>query len=181
MSASSSNFTASLELKRPRISSHSAELRNWSRWGESAWSMGTLKNHRHVKSLTRDTLATNREYGLTAIDALGQIQGLLSRKLIDISVAGRGKSLVDFLFTPNTIRASVTSVDDDLIFYWTALSMSIEIDVLSYGGYWWSVKEIATESYSDEGEVLPIDQLQYSLNHFSKEVEAANPEWRNLM
>lgn len=86
--------------------------------------------------------------------------------------------LVDVLFTPNTVYASIAPDDGGASFYWRAGEMSIEIDIYPVEGYWWRVKDVAAESYSDDGAELPLERLKYSLNWFSKDVERENPRWR---
>jgi hypothetical protein len=106
------------------------------------------------------------------------INDLRKRGLISHAVADRGMDLVETLFTPNTVYASVAPDDGGLIFYWKAADMSIEIDVYAFDGFWWSWKNIAAVTKSGDGPDLPIRDLKYILTHFSKEVDAANPDWR---
>ncbi|MFI5535867.1 hypothetical protein ACIA5H_05695 [Nocardia sp. NPDC051900] len=122
-----------------------------------------------------------RVNGLAAENGIIQLADLLRGRHVDIDVAYRALQLIRFLFTPNTVYASIAPEDGGLVFFWTALDMSIEIDIIPGDKYWWSVRNVAAESYSGEGEVLPFRKLQYSLNHLSKEVEVANPKWRRAV
>jgi hypothetical protein len=110
--------------------------------------------------------------------ATDAINCLLAEGLIEVSSADRAKKLVDVLFTPNTIYAAIAPDDGGVTFYWRARDMSIEIDIYPSEGYWWRVRNVAMEDYSNHGNELPIEQLKYSLTWFSKEVERANPSWR---
>lgn len=118
---------------------------------------------------TRDT-ARRRAYR-----ALKDISG---QGLVDSGAYGRASKLVDVLFTPNTIYSSIAPDDGGVTFYWRAADMSIEIDVYSGEGYWWRVRNVAAENYSGHGSELPTEELKYSLTWFSKDVDRANPLWR---
>ncbi|PND55119.1 hypothetical protein CRM90_24595 [Mycobacterium sp. ENV421] len=96
------------------------------------------------------------------------------------AIATRGKELIKFLFKLNTVDAAISPDDDALSFYWVAEEMSLTI-IVYQSWYWWSARNIACESYSDEGTELPLIGLEHSLNQFSKEVERRNPEWRSLI
>jgi hypothetical protein len=121
---------------------------------------------------------------LTGFDSAGNrarraIDGLVSDGLVDTSTAERARILVQVLFTPNTIYASIAPDDGGITLYWRAGDMSIEIDIYPTEGYWWRVRNVAAENYSGHGGELPIEALKYSLTWFSKEVDRANPHWRN--
>ena len=109
------------------------------------------------------------------------LNDLLADYCINAGMASRGRQLIEVLFKPHTIDASIAPEDDGLIFYWAARNMTITIQIFPSGDYWWSVRNIAGETYSDAGFHLPLPQLRRSLNHFSKEVERQNPNWRNTI
>lgn len=123
-----------------------------------------------VRILSRRHTAKSRGYL-----ALDDLKG---RGLIEGPTFDRAKNLIDVLFTPNTVYASIAPDDGGVTFYWRAGDMSVEIDIYSGEGYWWRVRNVAAHSYSGDGPELPIDQLKYSLNWFSKDVERENPHWR---
>ncbi|KZS66227.1 hypothetical protein A4G27_11950 [Mycobacterium kansasii] len=100
---------------------------------------------------------------------------------IDAAVAARGKELIRFLFKSNTVDATIAPEGGGLIFYWASLNMAITIEIYPYSGYWWSARSIAGRSFSGEGTELPLIELQYQLNHFSKEVERQSPNWRSIV
>ncbi|MGK8559551.1 hypothetical protein [Nocardia gipuzkoensis] len=106
------------------------------------------------------------------------VEFMVSRE-VTTSVVHRALNLMRYLFSPNTIYASIAPEDNGLVFYWTAAGMAIEIDVCADGTYWWGVKDVAGESYSGESRRLPVQRLRHSLNMFSKEVDSANPRWRD--
>jgi|GEM_PF-2883579 len=110
-----------------------------------------------------------------ALDVLDDLKG---QGLIEIGTFDRAKTLVDVLFTPNTVYASLAPDDGGVTFYWRAGDMSIEIDIYPGEGYWWRVRNVAAENYSGHGASLEYDKLKYSLTWFSKEVDRANPQWR---
>lgn len=109
------------------------------------------------------------------------ISALLADQYIDHVMASRGRQLIEVLFKTNTVDASIAPEDGGLIFYWAALDMAITIQIFPSSGYWWSVRNIAGTSYSDAGSDLPLLNLRYSLNQFSKEVELQNPNWRSIV
>lgn len=110
-----------------------------------------------------------------AVIALNDIR---QQGLVDSGAFDRALKIVDVLFTPNTIYSSIAPDDGGVTFYWRAADMSIEIDVYSGEGYWWRVRNVAAENYSGHGSDLPTDNLKYSLTWLSKEVDRANPLWR---
>ncbi|SKJ21815.1 hypothetical protein [Mycobacteroides abscessus] len=112
--------------------------------------------------------------GSAAIDDL-IVQGYVSS-----AIAARGKELIRFLFKLNTVDATIAPDDEGLAFYWAAQEMSLTI-IVYQSTYWWSVRNVAGDSRSDEGTQLPLIELEHSLNQFSKEVERRNPEWRSLI
>jgi hypothetical protein len=114
------------------------------------------------------------ERGYAAIDQLG------AQHNVSPVIAARGKELIKFLFKANTVDSAISPDDDGLSFYWAAQEMSLTILVYR-SCYWWSVRNIAGDSYSDEGAHLPLTHLEHSLNQFSKEVERRNPHWRSLI
>ncbi|MCF1812009.1 hypothetical protein [Mycobacterium intracellulare] len=109
------------------------------------------------------------------------LTALLADRCINAGMASRGRQLIEFLFKTHTVDASIAPEDDGLIFYWAARDMAITIQIFSSGDYWWSVRNIAGMSFSDSGSNLPLRELRYSLNQFSKEVERQNPNWRNIV
>ncbi|WP_068080274.1 hypothetical protein [Mycobacterium sp. E1747] len=109
------------------------------------------------------------------------ISALLADHYIDHVMASRGRQLIEVLFKTSTVDASIAPEDGGLIFYWAALEMAITIQVFPSSGYWWSVRNIAGTSYSGAGSDLPLHDLRYSLNQFSKEVELQNPNWRSIV
>lgn len=109
------------------------------------------------------------------------ISALLADKYIDSVMASRGRQLIEVLFKTNTVDASIAPEDGGLIFYWAAREMAITIQIFPSSGYWWSVRNIAEMSYSNAGSDLPLHDLRYSLNQFSKEVESQNPNWRSII
>lgn len=108
------------------------------------------------------------------------IYQLVANGYVSSAIAARGKELIRFLFKPNSVDAAVSPDDDGLSFYWVAQEMSITI-IVYQSWYWWSVRNVAGDSYSDDGAHLPLIDLEHSLNQFSKEVERRNPEWRNVI
>lgn len=107
------------------------------------------------------------------------VRQLKRRGLIKAAVARDAVELIRFLFKGNTVYATITHDDGGVIFYWKAGDMSIEIDVFPGEGFWWSVANVAHDSYQGSGYSLDTHALKHSLNQFSKEVESANPNWRN--
>ncbi|OPX05949.1 hypothetical protein B1790_29615 [Mycobacterium sp. AT1] len=110
-----------------------------------------------------------------ARSALHELKG---EGLIESGSFERAMKLIDVLFTPNTIYASIAPDDGGVTFYWRAGEMSVEIDIYLGEGYWWRVQNVAAESYTDHSTDLPIERLKYSLNWFSKDVDRENPNWR---
>lgn len=95
--------------------------------------------------------------------------------------AGRcGVSVVRFLFTARTVDSSIAPDEGGLVLLWLAGESSIEIDISASGEYWWSVRDVAGESYCDEGLELPVERLRHGLNQLSKEIERRNPRWREM-
>lgn len=113
--------------------------------------------------------------------AHASIEALVREGLVDEAIASRGRQLANYLFSGNTIDASIAPDGDGLSFYWVAREWSIEIDVYPANEYWWSVRNVAADTYSDGGRELPVERLRYSLNQFSKEVDAENPDWRSTI
>lgn len=118
-------------------------------------------------------------FGVAERRARMDVRRLKKRGLINAAVARDAIELVRFLFKANTIYATTTNDDGGVIFYWKAGSMTIEIDVFPGEGFWWAVSNVAHESYEGSGYFLDTQALKHSLNQFSKEVETANPNWRN--
>lgn len=115
------------------------------------------------------------------VRAHAALNALLTGRCINAGMASRGRQLIEFLFKTHTVDASIAPEDDGLIFYWAARDMAITIEIFSSGDYWWSVRNIAGMSFSGSGSDLPLPELRYSLNQFSKEVERQNPNWRNIV
>lgn len=109
------------------------------------------------------------------------IKRLVAAGYIDIAMALRGRELIEVLFTSHTIDASIAPDDGGLIFYWAARDMAITVEIYPSAGYWWSVRNIGTQPYSGSGTDLPLQDLRYSLNQFTKEVERQNPNWRSVV
>lgn len=105
---------------------------------------------------------------------------LVAEGYVNPTVAARGKALINFLFKTNTVDAAISPDDDGLAFYWAAQEMALTV-IVYQSTYWWSVRNIAGDSYSDTGVHLPLLDLEHSLNQFSKEVERRNPGWRSLI
>ncbi|MFD6199511.1 hypothetical protein ACFWE3_22685 [Mycobacteriaceae bacterium NPDC060252] len=126
----------------------------------------------HVTSAPVPDEAAKRGY-----EAINQ---LVTQGYVSSAIATRGKELINFLFKPNTVDAAVSPDDDALSFYWVAQEMSLTILVYQ-SWYWWSVREIAGDSYSGEGSDLRLNELEHSLIQFSKEVERRNPDWRRVI
>lgn len=142
-------------------------LRMW----EVSTSASELWQKTALHHLKQADTAKNRAYRAAA--------ELVSEGLIETSTADRARKLVEVLFTPNTIYSSIGPDDGGLTMYWPAGDMSIEIDIYPGEGYWWRVRNVAGANYSGNGNELPIEDLKYSLTWFSKEVDRANPHWRN--
>lgn len=107
------------------------------------------------------------------------LDDLKGHGLIEGATYDRATTLVDVLFTPNTVYASISSDDGGVTFYWRAGDMSIEVDIHPVEGFWWRVRNVAAENYSGHGSAIhQYDQLKHSLKMFSKEVDRANPQWR---
>lgn len=109
-----------------------------------------------------------------------QIDQLVAEGYVTGAVAARGRDLITFLFKPNTVDAAISPDGDGLSFYWAAQEMSLTI-IVYRDEYWWSVRNIAGDTYSAMGVDLPLINLMHSINLFSKEVERRNPDWRSLI
>lgn len=123
-----------------------------------------------VATLRDQDTASNR--GRLAVD------DMVADGLTDATTAERARTLIEALFTPNTVYASIAPDDGGITFYWRAADMSIEIDIYPIEGYWWRVRNVAMENYSGHGKELPIPELKHSLTWLSKEVDRVNPHWR---
>lgn len=139
-------------------------------------------------SQRESALVTRWPTGYTEGDALNTsarsranetVDKLMRRGAINGNIAARARNLIDAIFTPNTVYATITPDDGGLIFYWKAGSMSIEIDMYAPDGYWWRVKNVAEINERDSGDELPLIELKHCLAHFSKEVDRVNPKWRD--
>ncbi|MCH9736302.1 MAG: hypothetical protein K0U78_17405 [Actinomycetia bacterium] len=126
-----------------------------------------------------DTLA-NPPVGEAAKRGNAAIDNLIVHGYLSSTVAARGKELIRFLFKVNTVDATISPDDEGLAFCWAAQEMSLTI-IVYQSAYWWSVRNVAGDSRSDEGTQLPLIDLEHCLNQFSKEVERRNPEWRSLI
>lgn len=111
---------------------------------------------------------------------LSKISELLRESLIDDVIFTRAVEMMKYLFTSRTIFSSIAPDDGDLVFYWKAGCLSIEIDLLSDGGAWWSVDGLDAYEFTGDGPELPLVELKHYLNIFSKEVDTINPNWRSL-
>ncbi|RRQ29226.1 hypothetical protein DK926_04920 [Rhodococcus sp. Eu-32] len=109
-----------------------------------------------------------------------KIGEFLRESSIDEVMFTRAAEMMRYLFTSKTIFASIAPDDGDLIFYWKAAQLSIEIDLLANGNAWWSVDGIEDSEFTGSSHELPLVALKHYLNIFSKEVEMVNPSWRNL-
>ncbi|WP_156738532.1 hypothetical protein [Mycobacterium sp. E2699] len=128
-------------------------------------------NDDRLRALTGRQTAKSRAHAV--------LDGLKGQGLIEGTTYDRAVTLVDVLFTPNTVYASISSDDGGVTFYWRAGDMSIEIDIHPAEGFWWRVRNVAAENYSGHGAAIhQYDQLKHSLKMFSKEVDRANPHWR---
>ncbi|WP_216917993.1 hypothetical protein [Nocardia noduli] len=107
------------------------------------------------------------------------IDQLFAEGLISSGVAWRAIRLVSYIFSAKTIFVSIAPEEAGLIFYWVAGEMAIEIDVCADGSYWWGVENVGGDSYFGGSVDLPVEELRHSLNIFSKEVDSANPHWRD--
>lgn len=124
-----------------------------------------------LAATSRQSTATRR--------AEAVLDDLKGQGLIESSAYDHAMTLIDVLFTPNTVYATIAPDDGGVSFYWRAADMSIEIDICPVGGFWWRVRNVAAENYSGSGtSIHQFDQLKHSLKMFSKEVELANPHWR---
>lgn len=106
------------------------------------------------------------------------LSDLVDRGYIGVPVAVRGMMLIKYLFKQGTVDAAISPEEGGLIFYWAAAEMSITIEVVARGGFWWSVQDVTGQNYSGEGAALPVAELAHSLTQFSKEVDRRNPCWR---
>lgn len=84
-------------------------------------------------------------------DAMHNLKELYINGLISSPVYARSTEMVLTLFSSGTIYASIAPEDDGAIFYWRAGSASIQIDVESDGGFWWSVSDVASASCTRHG------------------------------
>ncbi|MBE5406088.1 MULTISPECIES: hypothetical protein [Mycobacteriaceae] len=127
-----------------------------------------------------DDLPATPPVGEAAKRGNAEIDDLIAHGYVSSTVAARGKELIRFLFKVNTVDATISPDDEGLAFYWAAQEMSLTI-IVYQSAYWWSVRNVAGDSHSDEGTHLPLIDLEHCLNQFSKEVERRNPEWRSLI
>jgi hypothetical protein len=128
-------------------------------------------NDDRLRALTGRPTAKSRAHAV--------LDDLKGQGLIEGATYDRAMTLVDVLFTPNTVYASISSDDNGVTFYWRAGDMSIEVDIHPVEGFWWRVRNVAAENYSGHGNAIhQYDQLKHSLKMFSKEVDRANPQWR---
>ena len=70
-----------------------------------------------------------REPSVSYLRARANIDAYVAEDLISVQTADRAHQLVENLFDKDTVFATVAPDDGDLIFYWRAGSMSIEIDI----------------------------------------------------
>lgn len=162
------NETTAEALRQIQVSTNDALKRIEAAAGQI---VSTAWRHSMLQSLVLNDSATKR--------AQRAIDGLLADGLIDVSSAERARQFVDVFFTPNTIYTSIAPDDGGITFYWRAQDMSVEIDIYPTEGYWWRVRNVALENYTDHGKELPIEKLKHSLKMFSKEVDRLNPNWRS--
>lgn len=127
-----------------------------------------------------DDLPATSPDGESAKRGNAAIDDLIAQGYVSSAVAARGKELIRFLFKVNTVDATISPDDEGLAFYWAAQEMSLTI-IVYQSAYWWSVRNVAGDSLSDEGTQLPLINLKHCLNQFSKEVERRNPQWRSLI
>jgi len=115
----------------------------------------------------------------TSIDwAMQDILYLEREHLITAEMARRGRELVDLIFQPSSVFASIGPIDDgDLAFYWVAGERSITADLFAEGGGWYRARN-GLDTKTHEGETP--DWLRDALAEFSAYVEAANTAWRLL-
>ncbi|MDV3125727.1 hypothetical protein M1247_12440 [Mycobacterium sp. 21AC1] len=144
----------------PTLSRLETAIRSLEGLASEDW-MGILARRQGAKSRGYATLHELKEEGL-----------------IEGTTFDRAKTLIDVLFNPNTVYSSIAPDDGGVTFYWRAGEMSVGIDIYAGEGYWWRVRNVAAETYSGHGSELPLDQLKYSLNWFSKDVDRENPHWR---
>lgn len=111
---------------------------------------------------------------------LQKVSELLLESSIDDVMLMRAVEMMKYLFTSRTIFASIAPDGGDLVFYWKAGHLSIEIDLLSDGGAWWSVDGFDAYEFTGHGLEMPLVELKHYLNIFSKEVDIINPSWRSL-
>ncbi|AGT11774.1 hypothetical protein N857_gp070 [Mycobacterium phage Wanda] len=106
------------------------------------------------------------------------IANLWSGGHIGLHMAQWGYRVVEQLFTPDTVYASIAPDNGDLTFYWRGGDRSVHLDLFIDHTCWMAATRPGKrfKHYSRDGEIA--DWMRDELADFSAAVEAANPNWR---